>query len=299
MRRICAVKTAALGVRKTVFQQVGQPLRRFQPVHVRRTFIQVDESVCCEGVVVQIPRVANAAAPPGAIQGVPGKHDAFNKRRRFACGLLECRDLPGESGPGEGGNHKGVPGGNDFIVAGRTDTQIARALKRRSQSGIPAFPPVFAIVFQDVSVQNIPFVVTGLMGIKIAFLRYGVYTAEFISIPRSEMRQNLLPGPEIKPPFFSFAVRVFRRIEPAFGIPQVPQHIIQRLTGHHLEERIPGNLPGFQVSDRQLCIVIQHFLEMGHPPFLIGGITMETAPDMVVQAARRHVSQCGQCHIQQ
>ncbi|OQB99780.1 MAG: hypothetical protein BWX80_03580 [Candidatus Hydrogenedentes bacterium ADurb.Bin101] len=171
MRRICAVKTAAPGGRKTIFKQVGQPLRRFQPVRVRSRFIEVDKSIRCEGVVVQIPRVANAAAPPGAIQGVPGKHDAFNKRRRFACGLLECGYLPGESGPGEGGNHKSVPGGNDFIVAGGTDTQVAHALKYRSQSGIPAFPFVLIIVSRDVSVQNIPFVVTGLMGIKIAFIR--------------------------------------------------------------------------------------------------------------------------------
>ncbi len=55
-----------------------------------------------------------------------------------------------------------------------------------------------------------------------------------------------------------------------------------------LEERIACDLPGMEVSPRELGIIVEHFLEMRNSPKIVGTVTREAAADRIVHSAARH-----------
>ena len=61
---------------------------------------------------------------------------------------------------------------------------------------------------------------------------------------------------------------------------------------------VTRDLVGFQVGDGELSLVVEHFLEMRDVPARVGRVAVEAAAQMIVDAARRHVTQRGEVHLQ-
>src|SRR5205085_1388043 len=59
----------------------------------------------------------------------------------------------------------------------------------------------------------------------------------------------------------------------------------------------PGELPGMQVDERQLGVVVQHLLEAGDEPAGVSGVAMKAAAQLVVNAATSHVVKRRRYHL--
>ena len=112
-------------------------------------------------------------------------------------------------------------------------------------------------------------------------------------------RLHLLRSPNIELPFLAFAVGVLGAVEPAKRVGHVAEHVVERLADD-AEVVFPlGLLPGVEITAGQHGIVVQHFLEVRHEPLGIDAIAMESAAEMVVDAACRHVIERDDDHLQQ
>ena len=75
-------------------------------------------------------------------------------------------------------------------------------------------------------------------------------------------------------------------------------HVIEGFLGHPAIERIAGVLPCVKVNSGELCIVVQHFLEVRHEPLIIDGISGEAAANLIVYSALGHSKQSELRHSQ-
>ena len=53
--------------------------------------------------------------------------------------------------------------------------------------------------------------------------------------------------------------------------------------------RVAADEIGVEIKLHQLRVVVEHFFEMRHEPFGIHGVTRETAAELIMDAARRHL----------
>ena len=97
---------------------------------------------------------------------------------------------------------------------------------------------------------------------------------------------------------FNQAVRIQRGVEATLRRPHIAQHEPQDVPRCVGEKWIVGNLVGLGIRDGELGLVVEHLLKMRHMPNSVGRITMESAADVVVDAAARHLAQRLQRHLQ-
>ena len=62
--------------------------------------------------------------------------------------------------------------------------------------------------------------------------------------------------------------------------------------GDFAEERITGHLPGVEIVPKKLGIVVTHFFEVRNQPALVHRIAVETAGELVIDAAAAHSFEC-------
>ena len=102
----------------------------------------------------------------------------------------------------------------------------------------------------------------------------------------------------ISDPGYNRTVCIFGRIESALRRSHVAPHVIKNVTRGCCEFRIARDLKSVEISARQLCLVVKHFLEMRHMPVHVDRIPMKSTTDVIVHSTRRHLSQCQQDHFQ-
>ncbi len=97
---------------------------------------------------------------------------------------------------------------------------------------------------------------------------------------------------EIGGSLFPVRVGVEARPEAALGCAHVPQEEIERVEPD-------GSIPGVvercgrgEVEGRELCVVVEHLLEMRDRPCRLGGVAEEAAADVIVDAAGRDRVDC-------
>ena len=78
----------------------------------------------------------------------------------------------------------------------------------------------------------------------------------------------------------------------------VAEHVVQRAACDVREERIVRDLESFQVRNRQLRLVVEHFFEMRDEPALVHRITMKAAAELIVHAAVGHGTQGVERHVE-
>ena len=88
--------------------------------------------------------------------------------------------------------------------------------------------------------------------------------------------------------FGRHAVGVFRREEAPLRVGHLAHHVLERVFRHLGKEPIGGQLIRLEARQRDLRLVVQHLLEMRHPPVGVDRIAVKTAADVVAHAAERH-----------
>ena len=83
-------------------------------------------------------------------------------------------------------------------------------------------------------------------------------------------------------------VGVLGRVEPAGGMAQVAQHVLDRLVDDLLPAFLAEDEVGVEVDADQQRLVVEHLLEVGHQPLLVDRVAGEAAADVVVHAAAGH-----------
>ena len=98
-------------------------------------------------------------------------------------------------------------------------------------------------------------------------------------------------GPDEELAFDAFRVGISGAIEAAFSPAHLAQDIGVDVLGHSAMLPVAGQLPGMQIKPAQLGVVIEHLLEVRHKPMRVDAVAGETAADMIIDAARRHLKQ--------
>ena len=109
---------------------------------------------------------------------------------------------------------------------------------------------------------------------------------------------DLLGAPDEEAALLPLRVGVGGRVEAPLGRGHLPQQIVQGLAQHPGEVRPPGHLPGLGVGHRQQGVVVEHLLEVGDQPALVGRVAVEPAADLIVEAAGRHLLEGAGGHLQ-
>ena len=76
----------------------------------------------------------------------------------------------------------------------------------------------------------------------------------------------------------------------------VPQHVIESLASDVREKFVMRELPSLDKRDRELGLIIEHFLEMRDMPELINRIPVKASSEMITHASRSHPAQGEECH---
>src|SRR5207248_7928120 len=88
---------------------------------------------------------------------------------------------------------------------------------------------------------------------------------------------DLLTGPNVELALVAFTVGVFSTVEAAGGILHVPPYIVEDLLNDAAVELRSRDLEGVQINSGQQRVVVQHLLEMGDEPPVVGRIAVKTA----------------------
>ena len=109
---------------------------------------------------------------------------------------------------------------------------------------------------------------------------------------------ELVPRPHEELAFHPLGVGVLRRPEPALGMLHLPQEVVGGLRDHAAVRRVAGHEPGAGVELQELRVVVEHLLEVGDLPGLVGGVAGEPPAEMVVDAPLRHPIQGDHHHLE-
>src|SRR5947209_3059046 len=95
----------------------------------------------------------------------------------------------------------------------------------------------------------------------------------------------------------NFAVGILSGKKAAALRGHVAADVIENVARDGFEKRIARNLKRFQIRDRQLRLVVEHFFEMRDVPIGVNGIAMETAAEVVVHSTGGHFSERELIHL--
>ncbi len=78
----------------------------------------------------------------------------------------------------------------------------------------------------------------------------------------------------------------------------LPQEVVGGLRHHPAVRRVAGHQPGASVELQELRVVVEHLLEVGDVPGLVGGVAGEPPAELVVDAPLRHPIQGDHHHLE-
>ncbi len=93
------------------------------------------------------------------------------------------------------------------------------------------------------------------------------------------------------------AVGVLGRIETAAAICHLAHDVLKRVRRHVQKEPVARHLRALDVREHELRLVVEHLLEMRHPPRRVDRIAMKAAADVVAHAAECHRAERPQHHV--
>ena len=104
----------------------------------------------------------------------------------------------------------------------------------------------------------------------------------------AESLVDLALVPDVEPALLALGIGVQRAREGALAGAHLAQHPSHRLGGAGGEERLARVLPDMAEQVEKLGVIVEHLLEVGREPALVGGVAREAAAQMVVDAALAH-----------
>ena len=216
-------------------------------------------------------------APQDAVREVVGQQVIRGPRRPVQVVLPR----EGQARPREGRDHQPVPRSENLGVGERRRPPGARLVQLRPD----ALEEGPRLRVRDLRQREhvLALEVAGLRGVEEQRRPDAVLVAEDLA--------KLLRGPDEEGPLFALAVGVGRRVERARGVGHLPRDRVQHLAGDGPVERVLRRLPALDVRHREQRVVVEHLLEVRHQPLRVGGIAVEAAAHLIVDAAQRHFGQ--------
>ena len=144
------------------------------------------------------------------------------------------------------------------------------------------------------------------IGDRVAALAHAEVKTDHLGRRRAEQRLDLGPLPEVERSFFLVlgvggvgrAVGVLRRVEPAPGRLQIALDVVEDVERRVDEEEIAAQQMGLEQGGDELSLVVEHLLEVRHPPVGVHRVPMQPAAEVVVDAARPHLAQAVERHLE-
>ena len=103
---------------------------------------------------------------------------------------------------------------------------------------------------------------------------------------------NVVRLPDEELALYTFAIRVLRGVEAAIiCVVHLTENVVERLDGDVAIERFLGGLMCLKIGDDELGIVVQHLLKVRDKPVCIGGVSVETAAELVIHTTACHLLQ--------
>ena len=270
------VESTVGGVAEELQEDVGGRDRHLDPADLTGGLTQPGQPVHHRSVVGRI------AERPGSSVGLPGAQPptiGALQRRAEEVGVG-----PGRLHPvlathchgriGQGGQHQAVPLGQDLVVQAGTDAGLASG----EECLTGAFHGRRALqVATDRPVEDVGSLEVAASGDPVPGLGHcGVVTAH---------RAEFLEGPHVEGALHPLGVGVLRREEPAIGVAEVPQHVLDRLRGDLAPPVVSEYPPPMEVGPGQECVVVEHLLEVGDQPVGVHRVAGEATAQVVVHAS--------------
>jgi len=145
-----------------------------------------------------------------------------------------------------------------------------------------ARPTVIGVPLQPRKVQDVPSV------LEVAFIRNSIAFTEERGLALGEDRFDLGLCPDIEGALPALAVGVLGGVERAATVGQVTQHVVEDPARHRCVSLAARRLERLNVDMAQQCLIVQHLLEVRHPPLPIGRVAVEAAAKVVVDASGGH-----------
>ena len=130
-----------------------------------------------------------------------------------------------------------------------------------------------------------------------------VVAAENARLVRAQGIHNLLSAPDVESAFRVLwpavrqqAVGIFGGEKAALRVRHISQDVIKRLARDVCEKLLVRQLPGLRKRDCQLCLIIEHLLEMRDVPKFVHRIPVKAAAEMVAHSSRGHFAQREESH---
>ena len=217
--------------------------------------------------------------------------------------------------PREGRNHQPVPRRENLVVEMRTGPrcssrhQQAARLPQHVANLLDRSPGDRChVVERPRRVQEI---LAGELALRIgrcvAVRQHAVAGAEHASVGAEHLLDFVIP-PDVEGALHLVrtslvrvlrrdAVGVFGREEPATRSRQVTPNVVERIERDLCVETIAGHLGRLGIGQDELGLVVQHLLEVRHPPIGIDRISMEAASEVVAHSPQCHCPQGDEHHV--
>jgi len=155
----------------------------------------------------------------------------------------------------------------------------------------------------DEDVHVVQFAMRIGIGRDVAFFLDAVGGAKFLDAVVAQDLTNLIVAPDIECAF-GFPGRIFLRQavgilggeERAERAGEIVLDVLEDVAGDFRENLVARHLVRTEIDLRELGLIVEHFLKVGHMPLGIDGVTMEAAAEVIVNSARRHLAQGIQDH---
>ncbi len=296
---------ARLLVPEVAAHDLPQLARAVQVRQVAARLEQRHEAQGVQRVILHQALHARLPAAPGVPQRAVREAQVLLDERRVPARDLQVLGLAQDAGRvREGRQGQPVPRGQHLVVrarlrplragreeAGLQGVQVRRDLafrlpevQRQVRDGQRHERHAAAAHLGPVRIQEVP----GIADAQV--------TAQQLAVRVAQHVPDLGGRPRERQALHAPRVRVLRGIEAAVRGEHLAPQVLQRPARRPRERRIPAELVGAQQRAGQLGVVVQHLLEVRHPPRLVHAVAVEAAAQLIVQAARQHAPQRVQRH---
>ena len=112
----------------------------------------------------------------------------------------------------------------------------------------------------------------------------------------TQQAAHFVHRPDVEFAFFPFTVGVLAAVKAPRRVAHVAHEIGQGFFNDALIAWRMEGLPGVQIDRGELRVIVEHFLKVGYKPIAVYRVAVETAPQLVVDAAERHAVERGDEH---
>src|SRR5882724_1066676 len=140
--------------------------------------------------------------------------------------------------------------------------------------------------------QQPPRNVKDIFALEVAAACHVVVSGEKRCIAFTQELFDLFQTPYEEFSFDTFRIGILRRIKPSCRVGHFAHDVIQDSFRDRSSRIVAAHLVIMKIETRQQSIVVQHLLEVRHEPARVGGITMKTATQLIVDAPLSHLLTC-------